>query len=677
MNTVPLWPGEANQTLVMFPPEGRYKTDVAADRQASRHEQRDSWDRINDTEWRLQDSVLSFAAELTPVSVSGDIPSRILNVSITAHTEASVERCAFVLEAPCREPPRYVDRCYRWRSLTGTSLLNDYGQLVVQWSPDGSTSTELRFVKGMTACELSWVNKRFRLSILLDAAALHPRWQFLPGGKASSAAPRWPKGKSLSLSLFFAQIRSDKGPGAIASRFPLGAEAGFVLTDHCDFDDIDRLRLFLYGDGRENGWLGRGLRLTKGVFTIPVSITDRRAVPTLEDATYKELIRTLHDDGSEIAPHAVTESGSLPGPVFKEAISGFATQWSSQTWIDHGNTIRYCYTMGGADDPEYDLLGTLRKNGFKLLWSYHDVPVHGSATLNLLGSSSSDTSAMIMAMLRHLAKGEFLITLHYVRSFMERHARGGWGRFIMRLLSAFRMVTGTWWEHRRLVRADLDRAIRRILGRSSQGSTPVVEIPPEPFSRKELFASSAVVYPERAVPLYCSDQSDLWLFSTLEDVHVRDILTRGALDRLISERGLHIGHSYLLNNLRYIAGLFNPGAAGLRLTDEWSDFLHYLAQMVHAGRVWNPYASRLASWMYEVQSVSLVPTGDCEVRLGNPLSWHVRGYTLLMSSATRPESVRWLGGVPTGWRKWGDWLAVWGDLPPSHEGIVQWGKEVV
>lgn len=669
MSTISLWPDDAGHTLVIGLPEGRYAIDKECDRDRGAQDLSLPWEPVDGSEWRFRDSVMDFSAALGPVANAGGDPHRILTVSISAHARARVERCVLVLEAPCTEPPAYVDRYYRWRSLNGKAVLSDFGQLLVRWTPGGRTSTELRLTRGMTSCVLSWVNKRLRLSVILDAAALHPRWQFVPGGRISTAAPVWEKGKTLALGLLLSLVRSSRAPGAIASRFPQGAEAGLVLTDHCDFDDTDRLGVFLHGDGRGNGWIGRGLRLTKGVFASPVRFSDWPGVPTLEDARYRDLIRALHRDGSEIAPHAITESGDLSAPLFKVAISRMAGEWSSQTWIDHGNTIRYSYSMGGADDPEYDLLGTLRKNGFTLLWSYHDVPRHGSATLNLLSDRSSDVGAMFRALVRHMAKGELLITLHYMRSFLERHTSGTWNRVMMRMLSAVRIATGSLWEHRRLVKPDLLRALNRAWGKPTRRS----DVPAEPYSREELLGSGAVVYPERAVPMYSADPSDLWLFSSMEDVHTGDILTPDALDRLIGERGLHVGHCYLLNNLSYIAGLFEGRGGTIRLTREWSEFVQYLSVMVRNGRIWNPCASRLAGWMHELQSVSIMPWGDHEIRLGNPLPWYVRDFTLLLPSTTPPGSVQWLGEPPKGWRANGEWLAVWGDIPPSHEGIVNWG----
>lgn len=673
MNTISLWPGDTHHTILITPPEGRYAIGKERGARLGTRDKPRQWESVGPAEWRCRDSVMDFSASLGPVANAGGDAQRTLHISVRAHTDARVERCAVVFEAPCTAPPLYVDRSYQWRSLRGTSALSDFGQLMVRWTPGGRTSTELRLTRGMTSCVLSWANERLRLSVLIDAGALHPRWRFVPGGRISAAAPVWERGKTLGLGLLLTLVDSNRGPGAIAARFPQGAEAGLVLTDHCDFDDTERLRIFLQGDGRDNGWIGRGLRLTKGVFASPVAFTDRAGVPTLHDGRYRELIRALHADGSEIAPHAITESGDIPAPVFKEALSSMAAEWSPHAWIDHGNTIGYCYTMGGADDPEYDLLGTLRNNGFTLLWSYHDVPRHGSATLNLLSDRSSDVSAMLRALIRHLAKGELLIALHYVRSFMERHTPGAMNRVTMRMLSAIRIATSSLGEHRRLVKADLHRAVKRAWGNPARGSDPLVGVPSEPYSREELLGSAAVIYPERAVPMYNTNPSDIWLFSTMEDVHARDILTREALDGLLIERGLHVGHCYLLNNLRYIAGLFEGTGGNIRLTKEWSEFVHYLSDMVRSGRIWNPCVSRLAGWMLELHSVSIVPWGDREVRLANPLPWFVRDYTLLLPSTTPPGSVHWLGESPKGWRANGEWLAVWGDIPPSHEGIINWG----
>ncbi len=672
MNSISIWPEGPDHIVALPPPQIRYEGEQAIGRKPDHHAGAVAWEKVAETHWCYDDHVFRFDVRLTPASASSAQPSRILTASLTALVAASVGRYTLILEAPSDSPPHFLDRYLRWRPLAGTAFVNDFGQLVVRWSPSGKACTELRFVKGMTSCELSWARKRLRLAVDLDAAALHPRWHFSPAGRVSTAAPPWKEGQSVSMDLLLTFHDSLADAPPVASRFPGGAEAGFVLTDHCDFDDNDRLRLFLYGDGRDNGWLGRGLRLTKGVFMLPSILPDRPAVPSLDDTTYRTLIDALHKDGSEIAPHALTETGNLPGSTFIEALGRFARQWSPATWIDHGNTIRYCYTMGGADDPEYDLLGTLNKNGFRSLWSYHDIPVHGSATLNLLDAPRSDSLSMGVLLVRHLLHGEVLIALHYVRSFLERHLRGRSGRFIMRSLSTLRGLAASWSNNRGITRTDIAHAWRRMFGNVPPASANPDRIPPEPYTREELFTCGAAVYPERAVPLYRSDESELLFFSTKEAVHTRDIYTLDAINRLIEARGLHVGHCYLMNNLPYIAGLFARGSSDLQLTAGWTEFVKDLAELVRSGRIWNPTAGDLTMWMRDMQSVSLFPASPGEVILENSSPRPLHAFTLLISPTVSPETIRWSGIVPSGWRPWQEWLAIWGDLPARSRTVVQW-----
>jgi hypothetical protein len=34
--------------------------------------------------------------------------------------------------------------------------------------------------------------------------------------------------------------------------------------------------------------------------------------------------------------------------------------------------------------------------------------------------------------------------------------------------------------------------------------------------------------------------------------------------------------------------------------------------------------------------------------------------------------VRWNDVGASGWRRWSDWLSVWGDLPPAASTIIDW-----
>jgi len=591
-----------------------------------------------------------------------------LRLTVRALEPVRIGRCSVEILAPCTEPPWFLDRFLRWRELRGQDSLNDFGHFLMRWRTEGGF-VKLQAPRDLISSRLLFKDGMVSVVLDVEAAALHPRWQFSKNGKVSTAAPLWPSGTSVSFDLEVFLSEAGEIPLAAPSRFPSGAEAAFVITDHCDYEDIERLRVFLQGDGSSQGWLNRGLRMTKGVFMLASNPPGRKPVPSLQEPGYKDLIHQLYLDGSEIAPHALNESGNLSPNTYRAALEKFVADWSPATWIDHGSTLQYCYTMGAADHPEYRLLDVLKDHGFKAMWSYHDVPVNGTLSLNLLSPSRLRLSTLLWHALFHLTRREFLITLHYLRSTVKavfkNHEYG-----VSRLMVAARHVV-----------MDKKRGLAEIAALwrwAVDGFTSTRKEGLEPYTLEELLEISPVIYPERAVPMHEVDDYEILLFTTMEAVHTRDIYTPKALFRLVEERGLHIGHCYLLNSLPYVAGVFSiNNDQGVSLSPVWNEFLNHLATAVNEGVIWNPPVGELVEWIRAMQRMKVTRTKRLEVQIENPMAGAVTDYTLLFPKSVPRKGIRWAGGRPTGYREWQDWLAVWGNVPSRGTVQVSWSDQTL
>jgi hypothetical protein len=662
---VRVWSGPTGEALHLVRPQIRYAPPVEC--------RGSGWAQDTELGWLHEDGRLRLSACLESGPATGSSRPTLLALSATAVQPVSVGLCAFKFRAPCRVPPHFLDRFLRWRTLDGSATLNDYAPLVVRWG-DGAAKAELRAYRGLVACGLRWAQGQLQLTIYLDAAALHPRWRFASEGQVSEATPVWRPGQKVGVKLFVSRVEEDADvPSPAPSRFPAGAEASFTLTDHCDFDTADRLEAFLDGDGRERGWAGRELRLTKCVFALASAPPNRPPAASLQDEKYRGLIERLHSEGSEIAPHALNESRNISSGVFQKTLADFAAAWSPRTWIDHGRSLEYCYTMGGAERSEYRLLEHLAKGGFRALWSFQDAPFDACASLNLLSPPKVTLGPILKSAARHLMRGRLLVALHYLRSAIRWHAHGPAAYLIGQILSRLRGLAMQWRRTGRISGRDMSRAARFLLQVLQQTLVAGSRAGLEPYSRRELADMAAVVYPEDGRPLHQVREDDLLLFTSSEVLHTRDAYTREALDRLLQERGLHIGHCYLLNTLPYVAGIFEDGIG--RLTREWTDFLNVLQEYVTAGRLWNPTLGDLADWMAAMQRVTCLHTQPAAVELANSLSTRISNFTLLLPRDVSPGGVTWSGESPAGWRYWEDRLAVWGDLPANGRTVVRWEHE--
>lgn len=636
---------------------------------------------VKASSWRPMDSG-GWCATAGPVRLevtvaapaAGDDDER-LTFSATVDEPTAVRRCVVVAELPYIGRPWFLDRSLHWRALDGTVVLPESTPFVLRWRRPDGTGAELRALCGFPPMRLS-ARRAIVLEVVLDASALHPRWSFRDGQAVSKSAPERGAGWSSAVTLSLRAVRESAAAPVVPARFPHGAEAAFTITDHPDFDTEDTLRAFLDGSDGRKGWLDRGLRFTKSVFAIESGSMARPPAPTLERESYGHLVERLHRDGSEIAPHGVHESGPLSADRFRAALAGLVDRFRPRTWIDHGLSLPYCYSMGGATDPQYQLLAELRKSGITTLWAYHDVPCNAAASLNLAAPRAHDIGVILSRSGRHAARREMLTAAHYVRSavlartsgklayVLGRSLSGGRRAYLLRSTPNSRRGWAIWSAAGIALLGLVDAAWGAQMGGALPGGN---------WSRAESAEWGTTIYPERADPLHLVSDTDFLLFATLEVLHIGDVYGEAALSTLIAERGLHIGHTYLLNRLPYVDGLFERGSAAPRLTRAWLAVLDILQTEVAAGRLWNPPMGELAEWTRSVQRVTVHPVSDDTIEVRHPGDEALRGFTLLLPPHVSPADVEWNGAPPAGTRAWGDWLAVWGDVPARGCVHVRWG----
>jgi len=156
-------------------------------------------------------------------------------------------------------------------------------------------------------------------------------------------------------------------------RWPAGARAAVVLTDHADRTEPDALRAVLWGHsdrraegGRGAGLLGRGLAITRSFFVAP-------GPGSLEDPPTAALAAELLEAGSEVALHSVTE-----GRDGREAVRhglAAAAPYQPVTWIDHEPYVN-CEALsseGASTSETWGVSDVLAGGGVRWGWAAGDV----------------------------------------------------------------------------------------------------------------------------------------------------------------------------------------------------------------------------------------------------------------------------------------------------------------
>ena len=182
----------------------------------------------------------------------------------------------------------------------------------------------------------------------------------LPGDEDLLEAALWPAGPGRALPL-------------VVERWPRGARAAVIFTDHADRTDPAALRAVLFGHSdpraegsRGSGLLGRGLAITRSFFVWP-------GPGTLADPETWRLASWIAGAGSEVALHSI--SG---GRDDREAIRAgleAAAPLRPSTWIDHEPYVN-CEALsaqGAVARSPWEARALLAEGGIRWAWAAGDV----------------------------------------------------------------------------------------------------------------------------------------------------------------------------------------------------------------------------------------------------------------------------------------------------------------
>jgi hypothetical protein len=169
----------------------------------------------------------------------------------------------------------------------------------------------------------------------------------------------------------------------IVERWPRGARAAVVFTDHADRTDPDALRAVLWGsadpeaDGRPgSGFLGRGVKITKSFFV-------HVGRGGLDDPEIAPLARDLERAGSEVALHSIT--GWRDDRAAVKAGLAAAAVWRPVTWIDHEpyTNCEAISNQGWRDTGTYGIRDLLVAAGIRWVWAAGDVGRGGTRVVDV------------------------------------------------------------------------------------------------------------------------------------------------------------------------------------------------------------------------------------------------------------------------------------------------------
>ncbi len=475
--------------------------------------------------------------------------------------------------------------------------------------------------------------KKISIKFLIDAPCMHPAWDYQLKQRRSTANPLQPEGTMYHFETEIFEFENTKSILPIQQyTYPFASKAAFILTDHCDFDTTEKLKVFLYGNDK-NGWLGRSLKISKGVFTLAPKDGEPKKNASLEEEEYFKLINILHEDGSEILPHALKSRGQLNSKEFYDAIQKISNLFHPKTWIDHGSYLKYCYSQDAANNPDYLLTQTLKKYHYNNLWSFHDVNIDASQTLNICTDKQFLPGKLILVSLKHFFTGKWLVAAHYLRSIIHRnYSKNIVSDYLMFAMANTKQMFINFKNKKLQLKKEIP-AYLKSLGKfnSIRNEHPV------PYKNRDVLKYSAALYTEDRRPISQHSGNDLLMFYTFEATHIIDIYSKKALQKLIKEYGTHIGHTYILNDLPYINTIFTKRNSQYNLKDKWINFLETLSDYVRKKVIWNPTMAEFSEYSVSLQNIRLDYLSEIKIMLSNNNNFLVEGYTLITPKHLKPE----------------------------------------
>jgi hypothetical protein len=463
------------------------------------------------------------------------------------------------------------------------------------------------------------------LNIIVDAPFMHPAWDYSKGQRFSTALPLTQIGTQYSIEFDINSFEKNTSINLIKKfPYPSGYKAAFILTDHCDFDTVEKLQLFLYGNNN-NGWLNRGLKISKGVFALGAKADEIKRSDSMEDEQYKALINQLYSDGSEIVHHALKHSGQLTSNEFHNTFNDFANTYQPKTWIDHGSYIKYCYSQGGKENPDFMLIESMKNKGYNNLWSFDDVNIDANQTLNILVDKKHFPTQLIKQFFKNLIQGKILVASHYFRTIIHRnYSKNIFIDFLMYAMASTKTIFINLQKKKGTFLKDCTSFIKTIFHFNRFRNKEHV-----PYTEKEVLQFALPLYLEERRPLTQYTEGDLLMFYTFETTHLTDIYTYQSLQQLINENGTHIGHTYILNNLPYINSIFLKKNNQLTLSDKWIDFLNLLEEKIKLQEVWNANMGEYADYNLSLLNITIsyLANGTCTITNSN--EYVVKDFTFI------------------------------------------------
>ena len=362
-----------------------------------------------------------------------------------------------------------------------------------------------------------------------------------------------------------ALLISSKGVLEI-SRSPIPFSAIACFTDHCDFDTAENLKI------QREFFKEKGIKITKGFFLNHFSKREDNASWQNDS---KELQKWI-EDGHELGYHSLSQSLKSNEDSFND-FNNFIPPLNIPIWIDHGyqNYNFSLYQKNGVSDIDFS--NNLKNKNIQVLWNYIDSGTATFGVINQLNTSQFTLNSFWKGIKNKSLKKK--VSLLIKNSICHFYADNQLISDYAKLASSYKFFSKT----------KSFTAFFELLKKCTAIFIPLFKIFILWNSTKNKiypFAKYSPIFFEHNI-----GNENFIVFQTLELIDFIETLNKKSIDKLISENGLFIGHTYFSVPMDYHDGKFFSSSS--EINSKVVRNFNYLGEKIAQEKIWNPTLSEL------------------------------------------------------------------------------------
>lgn len=435
-----------------------------------------------------------------------------------------------------------------------------------------------------------------------------------------------------------------------------GYRSVFVFVDHCDFDSVEKAEAVFYGtsdksspDYRKKGVIGTGLTATKSVFT-DVSNTENLG---LENKEYRDLIKKLSRDGIEIVPHSLRPKTSfITNQPELLADLKIMSEFKPKVWVDHGYLLHNLTRYGWDKNSPYYVLDTLIKNGYRYFWSRIDYSLNApDGNLNLLnakGRAGKDYWRKVLQLIKtgeKFSKIAFVFSWDFIGNLIGFEAKDD----LLLTLNRGSNIRPFWRTFKRVINPLFYFGVFRNFFRPDWINSQIATLYPVRFGNETAFFFNS-----------------LWINDCVS------AYTPENVDRLIEEKGVHLGHNYFcVEEPHYLNLSVRKEGKSYIINEKFQKNLEYLAKKQKELGVLVLSLGAFGEFYRLWLSTEVIPLSENKIMVKNHSSEKIKGLTISKKMGDKKAVIKIAKDKKFETRVANGEIFIWFDLSPEEELILE------